>query len=507
VRAGPATSLPKRWSPLDFGLYCFLAVNPLVLGLWMFSLAPLAGGNLFLAVVLAAVVVVLAAVVYGALAAAWPWTGGDYAWQTRLLDPRLGAVLALTSWWLVVVMLAPVYGNVILVQVVDPVLANTSYDGLGSWFYERDGRFACSLIAIAVATAFVGLGMRRAALALRALVVVGSATFVAVLVLLLSATPAEFTRAFDERSAEIYGTGRIVSSQIVEIGMFDAQVREVQTVETLMLVPLVLLFALWLGSAGPLAGEVRVKTVRSFKAVFLRVAALATLCSLLFFVALGRGTTWDLWNESNSLYWSTIYGTAGGTPLPAWPNPIVFASWLVDSPTLRIALVAGMAAWVVGFAATLFLGATRVLVAASADRLLPAAVARTKGDSVPLVALGLLVLPAWALSAVDAYWDEFVSWSSVTVVPLGITTIASGVAAVAAFRRSDRAVAAVAGIFTLIVVVVVGVWTLDPVYGMRSFGSLALLATLYALAALVYAVRRRSYAMVTTVTETSVPAA
>lgn len=113
-------SLPKAWSSLDFGLHAFLAVNPLALGLWTFSLAPLVGGNLLLAVVLAGVVMFLGAVVIGALADRFPWTGGDYAWQTRLLDARVGAVLALTSWGLVVVLLAPVYGNVLLVQVLDP---------------------------------------------------------------------------------------------------------------------------------------------------------------------------------------------------------------------------------------------------------------------------------------------------------------------------------------------------------------------------------------------------
>jgi amino acid transporter len=493
VRAQPEALLPKRWSALDFGIYGFLAVNPLVLGLWMFSLAPLVGGNLFLAVVLAGVVMLLAATMYGALAARWPWTGGDYAWQTRLLSPRAGAVLALTSWWLVVAMLAPLYGNVVLVQVVDPVLAITGWDGLASWFHERDGRYASSLIAIALATAFVGLGMRRAAIALRVLVVVGAVAFIAVLALLLTSPPGEFTRAFDDRASELYGADGVASSQIVEIGRFDARVQEVEPLETLMLVPLLLLFGLWLGSAGPLAGEVRIRTERSFRAVLVRVAALTTLCSLLFLVALGRGTTWDLWNEVNNLYWGTVYGTEYGTPLPVWPNPVVFASWLSDSTAVQIALIAGMAAWVIGFAATLFLAATRVLLAAAADHMLPPAVGRTEGDSVPAVALGLLVVPACVLSAVDAYWNEFAGWSSVAVVPLGLTTVASGLTAIAAFRRSDRAVAVVSALFTLIVALVLGVWVLDPVYGMRSFGSLALLAALYALAGLLYAVGRHRY--------------
>jgi len=167
VVAEPRPSLAKTWSPLDLGLHAFLVVNPLALGLWTFSLAPLVGGNLFIAVALAGIIVVLGAVVLGSLATRWPWTGGDYAWQTRLLDARFGAVLALTSWWLVVALLAPVYGNVALVQVIDPLLTYAEWNGLASWFRGRDGIFTSSLLAITIATAFAGLGMRRAAIAQR----------------------------------------------------------------------------------------------------------------------------------------------------------------------------------------------------------------------------------------------------------------------------------------------------------------------------------------------------
>ena len=115
-------------------LHAFLAVCPLALGLWAFSLAPLVGGNLFAAVPLAGAVAVLGAVVYGSLCGRWPWTGGDYAWQTRFLDRRVGAILALASWWLVVALLAPVYGNVAVVQALDPIATHAGWDSLASWF-------------------------------------------------------------------------------------------------------------------------------------------------------------------------------------------------------------------------------------------------------------------------------------------------------------------------------------------------------------------------------------
>jgi len=478
--------LPQTWRPLDFGLHAFFAISPFALGLWMFSLAPLVGGNLFLAVLLAGTVVFLGAVAYGSLALRWPCTGGDYAWQTRILGTRVGAIVALTSWWLVVTVLAPIYGNVLLFQVVDPLLRYAGWDDLASWFDGRDGVFTCSLIAIAAATTFVGLGMRRAALVQRALAVVGVAALAAVLVLFLRAEPNDFRDAFDDRSAEMYGTSPLASSQIVEIGSFDASVSEVEPLDTLRLIPLVLLFGLWIGWAGPLVGEVRTRKPDAIRAALVRVAAAWTLVGLLFFVAIGRGNTWDLWNEANNLYWGTVYGTTPATPLPAWPNPIVFATWLTDSTFLQYAILIGMSAWVLGGMATLFLPATRVLLAAGMDDVLPRRVAKTTGDSVPLAALVLLVVPACALAALEAYWDEFAAWLAIGVVALGVTTAASAVAALVAFRRAQPRLAAIAALFVLLIVLVIGVWLFDPVYGMRTFGAVGFLAVLYAISSMVY---------------------
>ena len=491
MAAAPELSLERSWSSLDFGVHAFLATNPLVLGLWAFSFAPLVGGNLFLAMVLAGLVTLLGAVVVGTLATRWPWTGGDYAWQTRFLSARVGAVLALTSWWVAVALLAPVYGNAIVVLVLDPLLTHAGWDGLASWFHDREGIFTASLLAIAVATAFVGLGMRRAAIAQRVLVVVGLGAFVAVLGLLFSGGPNEFRDAFDEQAAEIYGTSPLASSQILEIGDFDASASEPEPTATLTLVPLLLLFGLWIGWAGPLAGEVRARKPDGLRVALVRVAAVAITTSLLLFVALGRGITWEFWNEANHVYWGTIYETTAATPLPTWPNPIVFATWLTDSTPLQIAVVTGMAAWVVASAATLFLAATRVLMAAASDGVLPASVARTAGDAVPTTALALLVVPACALAAADAYWEAFEGWTAIAAVAFGLTTIGSSVAAISALRRERPLLAAVAGLFALLVALVLTVWVLDPVYGMREVGTLAFLVACYSISAAVYATSRR----------------
>jgi len=490
--AGPKVSLPQRWSTLDFGFHAFLVVNPFALGLWTLSMAPLVGGNLFVAVPLAGAVTILGAAVFGALSARWPWSGGDYAWQSRLLGARVGAVLALTAWWLVVALLAPVYGNVLLVEVLDPLLTHAGWNGTAAWFRGREGVLAASLLAIAVASAFVGLGMRRAALAQRVVVVAGTITLIGVLGLLLASNPADFETAFDEHATEVYDAGPIAHGQTLYLGTFDARVTDVDVVDTLRLVPLVLLYGLWIGWATPLAGEVRSRRPGSPGRALVRAAAASLILTLLLFVATARATNWEFWTEANNLYWGTAYQTTATALLPTWPNPVVFAAWLSDSTAVQILLIAGMSAWVVGWTATLFLGATRVLLAASSDDVLPRSVSRTTGDSVPVVALALLVIPACALAVVDAYSDAFATWTSVAVVALAVTTMASGIAVAVGFRRENPTMAVISAVFVSIVALVTGAWIVDPVFGMRGITPLAFLAALYALAGLGYLVRLRT---------------
>ncbi len=374
----------------------------------------------------------------------------------------------------------------IVVQVLDPLLTRAGWDELAAWFHGRDGTFTGSLLAITVATAFVGLGMSRAAIAQRVLLIVGSGALIVVIGLLFSGGPNEFRDAFDERASEIYETSPLASSQILEIGDLDAEASDVQAPATFALVPLVLLFGLWIGWAGPLAGEVRTRKPDIVRVVLVRAAAASTMTTLLVFVALGRGITWEFWNEANNVYWGTIYGTTAATPLPTWPNPVVFATWLTNSTLLQVTVIIGMAAWVVASTATMFLAATRVLLAAASDGVLPRSVTRTTRDTVPLAALALLVAPACVLAAVDAYWETFADWSEIAVVAFGLTTVGSGVAAVAAVRREQPRVAALSALFALLVVLVVGAWVLDPVYGMRTVGAVAFLAVLYVISAGLY---------------------
>ena len=102
-----ATGLVKGWSGFDAFSYSFMSVNLVTLGMF-YSLAVFAyvpGANPILSIVLAAVAVTFLAVAYAGLIAAMPRAGGDYIWQSRILDgiPGIltGAVVGAVGFYLV----------------------------------------------------------------------------------------------------------------------------------------------------------------------------------------------------------------------------------------------------------------------------------------------------------------------------------------------------------------------------------------------------------------------
>ena len=89
-----ATGLVKGWSGFDAFTYSFMSVNLVTLGMF-YSLAVFAyvpERTPSSSIVLAAIAVTFLAVAYAGLIAAMPRAGGDYVWQSRVLDGIPGIV-------------------------------------------------------------------------------------------------------------------------------------------------------------------------------------------------------------------------------------------------------------------------------------------------------------------------------------------------------------------------------------------------------------------------------
>src|SRR5215472_5216404 len=95
-----ATGLVRGWSVRDSMIYAVI-----ISGIWVSFLV----------------------IAYTGLIVTIPRAGGDYVWQTRILGSGLGFVMAATGWWFILWLWAPIYGNILAVQLFEPLWATLKW--------------------------------------------------------------------------------------------------------------------------------------------------------------------------------------------------------------------------------------------------------------------------------------------------------------------------------------------------------------------------------------------
>ena len=142
-----ATGLVKGWSKFDAFLYSFMSVNFVTLGLF-FALSVLAfvpTGQVLPALLISGVFVTFLVITYAGLISVMPRAGGDYVWQSRVMGGGIAFVLAVTGWWFILWYWAPIYGNILNVEVLQPLAATFKWDGLSDFLATDNGLFVVIL--------------------------------------------------------------------------------------------------------------------------------------------------------------------------------------------------------------------------------------------------------------------------------------------------------------------------------------------------------------------------
>ena len=119
-----ATGLVKGWSKFDAFLYSFMSVNFVTLGLF-FSLRSWGScrpARILSALLITGVFMTFLVITYAGLISVMPRAGGDYVWQSRVLGGGIAFVLA-TGWWFILWYWAPVYANILNVELFQPLAA------------------------------------------------------------------------------------------------------------------------------------------------------------------------------------------------------------------------------------------------------------------------------------------------------------------------------------------------------------------------------------------------
>src|SRR6202011_1511877 len=155
-----ATGLVKAWSTFDAFIYSFWSVNLITLGLYGMSFVyTIPDGQVVAAILIFGVLCTFLVVTYAGLVSVMPRTGGDYAWQSRVLGGGIGFVLSVTGWWFTLWLWAPIYANILVVQFFAPLAAPLGSSNLATWAASPNGLFVSALILLAFVGVVVSLGM------------------------------------------------------------------------------------------------------------------------------------------------------------------------------------------------------------------------------------------------------------------------------------------------------------------------------------------------------------
>src|SRR3990172_6715865 len=407
-----ATGLVKGWSGFDAFAYSFMSVNLVTLGMF-YSLATFAfvpDGSPIASIVLSAIGVTFMAIAYAGLIAVMPRAGGDYVWQSRILDGipgmisgavvggvllylvagaagqadpipwgagvvgvvvgaaigrlngGIGFILAATGWWFILAQWAPIYGAILNIEFFQPLAALTGQLDALTFLGSNDGIFFVSIVVILLTTVLVGLGMAGYATVQRVCLWAGLAGLAVMFVLMLISTQDQFKTAFDSANASMFGVEGAYDKTIADAtanNFFTGPTR-LNPLEfgtgTLMLIPFMLFWILYPNWGSTLYGEVRgASDFRKVLRGMLGGLWVTALLAIVFIVLAAKTFGWEFYNATNVNFLYYFYAYSDTATLPIWSYPPLIASYLVDSNIFQMAMVIVFGAWFLGWSGTLFL--------------------------------------------------------------------------------------------------------------------------------------------------------
>jgi APA family basic amino acid/polyamine antiporter len=509
-----ATGLVRGWSVRDSMIYACLSTNVVTLGIFEFSYQSFfPQGQLLTAVLISAVWVSFLVIAYAGLIVTIPRAGGDYVWQTRILGSGLGFVMAVTGWWFILWLWAPIYGNVLSAEFFQPLLATLGHPSAATWFAGHNGIFLVSVITIVLAGILVSLGMAGYARIQKWGFYGGLVGFGVILVLLAINDHNSFVNAFNQEAHKIFGVsnayGKTVGGAKTD-GYVSPAFGFSPVSASMLLVPMMMFYLLWPNWGSTLYGEIR--GASDFRRVFAGMFGglwITVILSVLFLVLVNKTMGQAFYNDTSAVYWTSYYAIPhAATPaIPIWPYPVMFIGWLVHNQIFQVALLVVMLLWFLAWVGTLFLSSTRVIFAAAFDRILPDRAAEvSEKRKVPIYSLILMLLPAVGLSAIYAYWSKFYTYTLDATLVIAVTYLFSAIAVVLLpFIKKDLWQASPASRIKLFGVplvpaagwITIGLlgfnlyeWLTNATYGVNNKDSLYYMGAMYVLAILIYVVAR-----------------
>jgi basic amino acid/polyamine antiporter, APA family len=509
-----ATGLVKGWSKFDAFLYSFMSVNFVTLGLFFaFSvLAFVPSGQILPALLISGVFVTFLVVTYAGLISVMPRAGGDYVWQSRVLGGGIAFVLAVTGWWFILWYWAPVYANILNVEVFQPLAAVLGLDGLTDFLAKDIGLFTVAIVTVGLAAVLVSLGMEGYAKIQKVCFYLGLAGLAVIFLVMLFGSRSGFESAFNQEASNLFGASGNAYQQTIELGQTNNAGPIVPDLgftpffgDSLLLIPFLCFWILWPNWGATLYGEVRgASDFRRVMSGMMWGLWVTVAIAFVFVLLSAKFFGWEFFNAANLNYWATVYGF-GDAAIPIWSYPPLLASFYFHNEAVQAIIVLVFGAWFLGWAGTLFLSSTRVIFAAAFDRILPEKVADvSERRHVPYWALLLMLVPSIVVSWLYAYTSDFATFILDATLVIAVTFFGTSIAAMILPYRKKRlyenspiARYKVAGIPLITITGAITAlflgfnlyhWFTNDLYAVNNSTSLWFMAAMYGLAIVIYIV-------------------
>ncbi len=509
-----ASGLVRAWSVYDAALYVFMGLAVVPLAIYSFAMAPFfPGAHLVPATIISALFVVSEVVLYALLIAIMPRAGGDYVWQSRIFGGWVGFVFPIVGWVIVQWHWAPFLGANFNMMGITPLLTVLQGATGSAWFQNaisfmssNHGVFLAACFIILEGFIWVGLGMKWYARFQRVSFYVAVAGILGMLALLLGNDHSAFVQAFNHYAAKWWGGSGNVYQQVIDAaatgGYAASPWKPMVWAGSMALVPAMAMYNLWPNFGATLYGEIAGATSvkRNFTGMFSGLAA-STVLAVIFLWAIARTMGWEFFHAASYLFW------VGGSPIPVFPFPGLFAVMLTDSPVLQAVIIIAVIGWLLGWAANLFLSSSRALFAAAFDRVLPEGLAKvTTRLRVPVNCLLVMGTGAFILSILYCYLPGFSTYTFDLTVGVTIMYVVTALAGIVLpykekklYSESPAAKYKVLGVplITVAGVVFLGYlsyllyeWVTVAAYGVNNPVSAIYVAAQFVLAIVVYAISR-----------------
>jgi amino acid transporter len=425
-----SSGLVRVMSPSSAFVY-----NVLTMGLifpWTYLWAPgaLPGGQLVWGILLAMLLEIPIALAYVWLSTAFPRTGGDYVFQSRVFGGGLAFTIvfsgfviwilqwvALSGWLLSALGFAPLFLG------LGAATGSAALVDLSTWFTTPAGIVVTSVVNALVALLILISGFRNYVRLQRIMWVAILVSFATMLLVLMTTAASDVPGRLDAFSAAIGGSASFTADATAAATAAGVELNPAfSLLATLLVAPIAWTSLQWATYSSQQNGEI--KSAGSFRdQLYIIVGSLVLtglLLALLAFV-LERTIGTEFLYVAGSGYWSGV-GEASLAGSYLWPN--IIATALANNPLITILIAAGFILNAHQIVHNCYIGMTRVMVAMSFDRLLPDVISRVNERlHTPVnahVVYFVASLPVIWLYNNFAYGegDETVSWASLT---LGVT--------------------------------------------------------------------------------------